>query len=211
MTVKVKIKSTAEPDKVTVKIKAPAEPDKSTVEHPLKMKLKLRRTLEGYFQIDDHPEIMIVVQPQKNSIITFPREEYGDHIYDAQDRFFRYLASKGVIQPETVRGGKVYGSIEAQYAEESNIGGKSEEIVVFSISKFIEDERPYYMADEAREEEFEKFLLEPDEEASTELGEIPAAQAKGSIPKVQTRRYITGLYEERRRRKQEAKIVRIKP
>lgn len=190
--------------KVKIKHQEPS-PEDTKVTNPIKMNLKLRRTMEGYFQISDHPEVMIVVQPQKNKIVTFPKEEYGDHIYDAQDRLFRYLTKKGVVQPETVRGGQIYASIEAQYSEDSNVGGKPEELVVFSIAKFIEEERPYYMAEEARDDEFEKYLLEPDEEDSTELGEIPHAQTKGSIPKVQTRRYITGLYEGK------SDTIRIRP
>lgn len=193
MTVKVTIKPKGEED--VVKVKIHSDEKEKEVTNPVKMKLQLRRTMEGYLQVMDHPEIVIVVQPQNFKVLTFPKEEYGDHVYDAQDRLFRYLVQHGVIKPETVKGGQVYASIEAQYAKESNVGGKPEEIVVFSIAKFIEDERPYYMADEAREDEFEKYLLEPDEENSTELGEVPAAQGKGSIPKVQTRRYITGLYE----------------
>ena len=49
------------------------------------------------------------------------------------------------------------------------------------ISKFIEEESQYFNLDDELEAEFEKNLTEPDEEDSTELGEVPHSAQRGSI------------------------------
>ena len=54
-------------------------------------------------------------------------------------------------------------------------------LTLLNVSKWIEDERPYFEALKHEEEEFEKHLIDPDGENSTEFGEVPHEEEKGSI------------------------------
>jgi len=85
-----------------------------------------------------------------------------------------------VISQQTIQGGSVYGSLEAQIRQSDKVDVL--EMALFLIGKFIEDERPYFMHDKAYEKELEKYFLEPGEEDSTELGEVPSQGEKGAMP-----------------------------
>ena len=113
-------------------------------------------------------------------IVAFPKEDMNDDVYSTQDRMFKYLSKKGVISQQTIQGGSVYGSLEAQIRQSDKVNVL--EMALFLIGKFIEDERPYFMHDKAYEKELEKYFLEPGEEDSTELGEVPSQGEKGSMP-----------------------------
>ena len=63
--------------------------------------------------IYDHPDVDIVLSMSNKKIVVFPKEVVDDIVYDTQNRFFRFLRKKGIINPETVRAGNVYGSMEA--------------------------------------------------------------------------------------------------
>ena len=84
-----------------------------------KVKLKASRTLEGNILILDHEDIDIVLVPEKNKCIAFPKEAMNDKVYDSQDRLYKFLAKKGIISHSTVRGGNVFGAMEADIFESS--------------------------------------------------------------------------------------------
>jgi hypothetical protein len=48
--------------------------------------------------------------------------------------------------------------------------------------------------DKEYEKSFTDMLTEPDDEDSTELGEVPQEEEKGTIPKYASRRYIGGWW-----------------
>ena len=50
----------------------------SAQEEVKKIILKARRTLDGKILIPDHPDLDIVVIPDKNKIVAFPKEEMDD-------------------------------------------------------------------------------------------------------------------------------------
>jgi len=54
-------------------------------------------------------------------------------------------------------------------------------LLLLSISKWIESERPYFEYGEDFEDLIDNRVLEPDAEESTELGEVPQDKQKGSI------------------------------
>jgi len=143
------------------------------------VKLNARRSLDGNLMIFDHPEIDIVVQSEKRKIITFPTDEFGDHIYATQSRLFDFLQKKGIIELGTVQGGNIYGSLEAMIPEATEVNHA--QVALLAISHWIEEERPYWEAKEDREKNFEEYMTEPDEEWSTELGEVPHAPLKGTV------------------------------
>jgi len=165
--------------KITVGARQPdeAHPIDPKQKSQAKSYLQIRRTIDGNYIIFDHPEINIVVMPEKSKIVAFSKDESGDHIYATQSRLFDFLIKKGVVAYDSVRGGNTYATLEATIPE-SNISNPIQ-IAVFSIGKFIEEERPYFMREKDYEEALEKQLLEPNEDESTELGEIPHERRKG--------------------------------
>ena len=183
---------------ITIKIGPQAEEGKPTEEEkPVQANafLKIRKTLDGSFIIFDHEDIDIVVMSQKNKIVTFAKDEMGDHIYAAQSRLFDYLSKKGIIEFDSIQGGNIYGSLEAkiQTSEEAN----SLQMAIFVIGKFIEEERPFYRRDKKYQAELERELLEPSDEDSTELGEVPHDTRKGVInrwPGSNAAYGLTGMY-----------------
>ena len=156
---------------VEEEVEAPPEPQAS-------MELIARKTLDGNFAIFDHLDIDIVVMPDKTKVVCFAKKEMSNSIYDVQKRMFEFLRKKGVIVPETVMGGNVYGSMEAKYVAESDIADPTQ-AVIFSIGKFIDEERPYFMWDAAHKAEEDERLLEPSDEESTELDPSLHAPEKG--------------------------------
>jgi hypothetical protein len=183
---------------IEIKIGDAAEAEVETTEEkpkPIqaKLKLKARRTLDGHIVIFDHNDIDIVVMPDKSKILTFPKDTMGDHVYDAQDRFFHFLTQRGVIEADSIQGGNIYSSLEANIATSDD--HNSLQMAVFAIGKFIEEERPYIDYEEKFKEEEEKRLTEPAEDESTEFDpDKYHAQEKGSI-KTGLRPYgLSGLY-----------------
>lgn len=178
---------------MTIKITLPDNKEEQAPQNEIKIDLNVRRSLDGSYLIFDHIDIDIVVMPEKNKIVTFPKESLSDVVYGAQNRMFDYLTKKGIILPETVQGGNVYGALEAAYPD-STTGYDSDKVVMLSISKFIDEERPYFAYDKAYQQQEIDRLVEPDEEDSTELGEVPHKAQKGSMSKHARGKYIPGYF-----------------
>lgn len=160
-------------------------------QNSIKLKLKIRKTIDGNIMIMDHDDLDIVVLPNEKKIITFPKSSYEDSVYMCQDRFFNFLALKGVIKRDSIQAGNVYGSLEASYPDAVG-GANATQLAVFTVGKFIEAEKPHIETERYYDQEFEKSLTKPDDEDSTSLGEIPQAEKKGSIDS-KTRRYFSSV------------------
>lgn len=145
--------------------------------------VNIRKTLSGDYMLREHPEIDIIVVPEKQKVLVLPKDEQSDHVYKLQERLFKYMVQKGVILPESVFAGNVYGSLQGNYPQQAPEGVDPLQVVIYNLANFIEEERPKYEYEKAYEEEMEKELLKPDTEDSTELGEVPQEPFKGSIPK----------------------------
>ena len=145
------------------------------------MELNIRTTLGGHIMILDHDDIDIVLLPEENKIVAFPKDAMSDVIYGTQDRLFYFLEKKGLIEYGSVRSGNVYGSMEAVIATPLDEGVSALQSAVYSVGKFIEEEKPYFMTMKAYEEKEEQAMLNPDDEDSTELGEVPHQAEKGSL------------------------------
>lgn len=165
----------------------------------LDVKLKISKTLDGNYYIKDHNYIDIVLMPEKMKIVTFPYSEknkisYNDLVYSTQDKLFDFLTRRGIIAPETVKGGNIFGSIEGSILKPKDTGIPLDQLVLLNISMWLDQQRPALEFDKKYEEEFDKRMTEPDDEESTELGEVPQESEKGSIPKYQNRRYLGGWW-----------------
>ena len=131
--------------------------------------------------IFDHGDIDIVLSPSKNKIVVFPKETMNDLVYGAQNRLFERLHKKGVVIPESVQAGAFYGSLEGTMETSMDDATLAPKLALINISKFIEEERPYFEAVEAIIAMDDDQLVHPSKEDSTELGEVPQASEKGSI------------------------------
>ena len=77
------------------------------------------------------------------------------------------MRRKGIIQYDSVKGGNIYSSMEADVLESKDYN--STQMTLLAIGKFIENERPYIEYEKAFEREEERRLSEPSPEESTEL------------------------------------------
>jgi hypothetical protein len=148
-----------------------------------KVSLAIRKTLDGNLIVQDHHTMNIIVMPEKGKILAFPKGEFTQDCYTDQDQLFQYLVSSGVVAPETVVGGNIYGSLEAAFNKDKTGDEEPLEVVILNISNFLSKDKQEYSVRKKFIDDLEKELLQPDEETSTELGEVPHEKFKGSIPK----------------------------
>tara|TARA_B100001094_G_C18024177_1_gene716715 strand:- start:200 stop:778 length:579 start_codon:yes stop_codon:yes gene_type:complete len=172
---------------VTITIGAEARaqvdsPDENPRNEAIPISLIARSTLDGNVVIKDHPDVDIIINPAESKVIAFSTDRRSDKVYDVQDRFFNFLASKGIIDRSKIQSGSVYGSMEAKYPTPNDQQSFSTlEVLFLVIFRFIEDESDFFSVDDEFEKEFEDSLTDPDEDESTELGEVPHADQKGAI------------------------------
>ena len=147
----------------------------------VKLELDIRKSMNGDLMIFDHGDIDIVLSTKNNKIITFPKETMNDMVYGAQNRLFAHLRKKGLVIPESVQGGSFYGSLEATMEEAYSEQLSTPKMALINISRFIDEERPYFESVEAIVAMDDEELIHPDDTDSTELGEVPHSVEKGSI------------------------------
>ena len=172
-TIKVKIiKSDSEevPEDDGVKIEV-VEKDR------IEAKLKLRSAVNGDLMIMDHKDIDIVIKQKDKKIIAFAKDTLSDLVYGAESRLLEYLRKNGLIEIDSIQGGNVYGSLEGKLQE----GKKTVEITLLKISEWMESEAPMMNGRTGYDDMQDDHLVSPDGEYSTELGEVPHEEEKGSI------------------------------
>jgi hypothetical protein len=168
-----------------------------TIENPIdaRVKLKARKTLDGNILILDHPDIDIVISPKKKKVLALAKNQYNDHVYATQSRLFEYLRRRGVVDPASVHGGNVYGSLEGAILESIEPhAADSVQMTLYSIVHFLIEEKPHYDALKKYEFDFEKNLLDPSEKDSTELGDVPHNKRKGSVTQYSGVNTAYGIY-----------------
>ncbi len=145
-----------------------------------KFELKIRQSLDGNFMIFDHADIDIVIMPSKKKVLALPKEIMSDAVYGAQNRLFTHLRRKGVIDLASVQGGNIYGSLEGIMAENAE-GIDPVKMVLLNVDNFIDEERPYFDFVGAAIDQAEDMYTDPDDLHSTELGDVPHGDTKGSL------------------------------
>ena len=175
MPVNIKITDSANQDQT------PPEPQGVKIEvvakDKIEGKLKLRSSLNGDLMIMDHKDIDIVLKPKDKKIVAFAKETLSDLVYGAESRLLEYLRKTGVLKIDSIQGGNIYGSLEGKLHE----GDKAVEITLMKISEWMETEQPMMSGRTGYDDMQDDHLLSPDGEYSTELGEVPAEDQKGSI------------------------------
>ncbi len=177
MTIKINVIDTppeTEPANETVNIKI-VDPNRELLE----FKLNMRRALNGDLMIFDHVDIDIVVMLEKKKIVAFAKDLMSEVVYGAESRLFEHLKKQGVVAFDSIQGGNVYGSLEAKILDSTDID--SVKASLYEISQWMNTERPYFASAEAYDDMLDDALTDPDAENSTELGEVPHEEEKGSI------------------------------
>jgi hypothetical protein len=146
-----------------------------------KITLNARKNLRGDVLIFDHEDIDIVIMSENNKVVSFAKDSISDKVYEAQERLFNFLRKKGIIDISSVQGGNIYGSMEAAVLESINEGISSIEATLYVVSKFLNEEKPYFTKRTEYEDNELDYLVDPDDEHSTELGEVPHEERKGSL------------------------------
>tara|TARA_B100001123_G_C15219281_1_gene990546 strand:- start:38 stop:580 length:543 start_codon:yes stop_codon:yes gene_type:complete len=149
----------------------------------VRLEMDVRRSMNGDLMIFDHGDIDIVLSSAKNKVFAFPKETMSDLVYGAQNRLFTHLRKKGLVIPESIQAGAFYGAIEATLEAPSSDDLNTPKMTLINISKFIDEERPYFESTEAIVSMTDDELLHPDKADSTELGEVPQSTEQGSIRK----------------------------
>jgi arabinogalactan endo-1,4-beta-galactosidase len=154
--------------------------------------LEVRKTLDGKIMILDHMHMDIILDPVQKKITVFPKNELSDEVYSYQSSYFKFLTNEGIILPETVQSGHVFGSLEGVYPDAIQEGVDSAQVILYSTKQFIDKNSPALEAQEFIENEFDDYLIDPTPEDSTRLGEVPQEPKKGSITPYRIRRYLSG-------------------
>ena len=174
MAIKISV-SQPEHEKIRVTVHEQESPRTTQVS----LDLKARRTLDGNILIFDHKDIDIVVQPATKKVVTFAKETMSDAVYGAESRLLEYLRRQGVVNYDSIQGGNNYGSLEGQIMDSKSYD--SIKVTLLKISEWMETEQPYITGTTAYDDLQDDALIDPDNEHSTELGEVPHEERKGSI------------------------------
>jgi len=153
MAINIKVyRNKKQPSSLRIKV---GTPEKKMVEV---LNLKARRNLRGDVMIFDHNDIDIVLTKDRK-IITFAKDMFGEAIYGTQNRLFKFLFERGIIEYSSVQGGNFYASVEADLLESKDY--KSVPHALYTIAKFIEHEKPQIEFEVNFEKEQERRLAEP--------------------------------------------------
>ncbi len=179
MTVKVNI-TPSEDQKIKINISEPdLQVEIADENPPISFKLNARKALNGDIMIFDHSDIDIIIMTEKKKVVAFAKDVMSDVVYGAESRLFEYLKKRGIVAFDSIQGGNVYGSLEAKIHESKELDPVK--MTLLNISKWMDDERPYFLSKKAHDDMMVDATLDPEREDSTELGAIPHEEEKGSI------------------------------
>ena len=94
-------------------------------------------------------------------------------------RLLTYLADSGLLGFDSIEGGNIYASLQGSLEKPSD-DRSILQLVTFHIGEWLNKENSE-IYDQYYAEEVEEWLLDPTEQDSTELGEVPQEAQKGSL------------------------------
>ena len=141
--------------------------------------LNARTAINGDIMIFNHKDIDIMILAEKKKIVAFAKDLMSEVVYGTEARLFDYLRKKGIVAYDSVQGGNVYGSLEAQLLQSKKFDVVK--ITLKNISEWLKHEEPYIKSSEEFEEMENQWLSEPDENHSTEFDARRHAEEKGSL------------------------------
>ena len=176
-------------------VKISVEPNAQPQEQQpsINVTLEIRKTLDGKIMILDHMFFDIMVDTSSKTILTFPKDRISDEAYQYQNDYFKHLLSEGVVKPESIISGNVYGSLQANYPESYDESINPTQVIILSTSKYILENKPQLDMMRYLDDEIEENLVDPTDEDSTELGEVPHDPKKGTLGPDRVRRYLSGF------------------
>ena len=145
----------------------------------INFKLMTRSAINGDIMILDHKDIDIVLKQDNGKILTFAKETISDYTYGAESRLLEFMRKKGILEYDSIQGGNIYGSLEGQLMKSEDV--EVNKVALKVISEWMTTEESYLKGTTAYDDMSDDHLLSPDGEYSTELGEVPAEEKKGSI------------------------------
>jgi len=145
----------------------------------LEFQLMMRKALNGDLLIFDHSDIDIVIMTEKKKVVAFAKDLMTEIVYGAESRLFDHLKKAGIVAFDSIQGGNVYGSLEAKIHESKE--ADSVKAALYEISQWISSEKPYMDSMKGHDDMMDDFILDPEDERSTEFGEVPHEEEKGSI------------------------------
>ena len=143
--------------------------------------IQARRALNGDIMIFDHKDIDIVVMDAQKKIVAFAKDLMSEVVYGAETRLMEHLRRFGIIEYDSIQGGNVYGSLEGKIHESKELDAIK--MSLYQISQWMDSEKPTMEAMEAHDDMFDDAFTTPNVENSTDLGEVPHGEEKGSIKK----------------------------
>lgn len=146
---------------------------------PRTIELIARRAVDGKIMIFDHDLIDVVIAPEEGKVTAFSKTNQNDLAYEAQNRMFKLMQSKGLIMPESVKSGNIYGSLEGSYPLESKYADTTN-VALYLVYEFMKDEGKFLQLKADMEREENERLMDPSAADSTELGEVPHEERKGT-------------------------------
>jgi hypothetical protein len=141
--------------------------------------MNMRRALNGDLMIFEHQDIDIVIMLEKKKIVAFAKDIISDVVYGAETRLMEHLKKTGVIHFDSIQGGNVFGSLQGKLYESKE--RDPVKVAIYQIHEWLVSERPYMTAVKGHDEMMDNNMFNPSAENSTELGEVPHENEKGSI------------------------------
>ena len=176
MSISINIEDTPTPE-------VPKEPGGIKIEivekDEVNFKLMSRSAVNGDIMILDHKDIDIVIKQEQGRILTFAKETLSDFTYGAEARLLEFMRKKGILEYDSIQGGNIYGSLEGKLMTSADVDVNKIALIV--ISEWMNTEQSYIKGTTAYDDISDDHLISPDGEYSTELGEVPQEQEKGSI------------------------------
>tara|TARA_R110001606_G_scaffold86144_2_gene194953 strand:- start:237 stop:833 length:597 start_codon:yes stop_codon:yes gene_type:complete len=164
-----------QPEGIKVNIVPNPEPPKEQDS----FQLNSRSAVNGDIMIFDHRDIDIVLRQDLGVVLAFAKETISDYTYGAESRLLEFMRRRGVLEYDSIQGGNIYGSLEGKLLESDTV--EVNKVALKVIAEWMKTEESYNKGTEAYDEMAEEHLIDPDDEFSTELGEVPAETEKGSI------------------------------
>ena len=143
--------------------------------------LNFSKAINGDIMIFDHGFIDIIILKEQKKVVAFAKDILTDNVYGAETRLFDHLRKRGIVAYDSIQGGNIYGSMEAQMLNAEKSIKEPITLTIHEIQEWIKTEKPIFNSLEAHDDLMDDAFLEPDEEHATELGEVPHEEEKGSI------------------------------
>jgi len=149
------------------------------IKENVEFELVIRSAINGDLMILEHKDIDIVIKQKEKKIIAFPKDLMSDVVYGAESRMLEFLRSNGIVDYESIQGGNVYGSMEGKIMDSDMV--HPIKAALYTLSEWFKTEQPYISGTTAYDGLQDDALINPSNEESTELGDVPASDKKGSI------------------------------